>query len=119
MCHSVGARKLPGHVSILAYGDETCNDFDLSENDSPYRLTACAWLSRPVYQPSFHRSFCMKVSRGTVSLSAFSKFDTRSSCRGVLVLLCHKDLARFGAHLSASRFLLVEAGCGSRIEYAE
>jgi hypothetical protein len=57
MCHSVGARKSPARICILAYGDETCNDFDLSENDSPYCLTACLGLMRPAYQPSFHSSF--------------------------------------------------------------
>jgi hypothetical protein len=35
MCHSVGARKSPSSKLIIAYGDETCNDFDLSENDRP------------------------------------------------------------------------------------
>jgi hypothetical protein len=76
MCHSVGARKLPGHVSILAYGDETCNDFDLSENDRSFCLTASGGLLQADYQPSFRSSFCVKVSRGTVSLSAVSNSQT-------------------------------------------
>jgi len=84
MCHSVGPRKSPGRVRILAYGDETCNDFDLSENDRPYCLTTCLELMRPAYQPSFHSSFWMKDWRGTVSVSACSKLDTRFSCKGVL-----------------------------------
>jgi hypothetical protein len=46
MCHSLGARKLPGRVRILAYGDETCNDFGLSLNDRPYCLTTCLGLIR-------------------------------------------------------------------------